>query len=635
MNAVAIGSTGISERQKEELLRLKGDLYIYADADDPGTKSSRTWVRELYPKARLCKADYGTGRKDINDFTRDEGEKAKGPHEELKPSAMDALDLALSEAPDDTTARKKWAYAKEHVLPLITCFEDEGERNAALTDAAKALGIKASDLQRAFKSETVGNEETNEPAKLVLHEPELWPDPVDGAQLLDELVSTTRRFVSSAEGVPETVALWSLFTHAINAFEISPLLAITSPEKRCGKTTLLMLVNTFAPRPLQVANITSSALFRVVEKYQPTLLIDEADTFLASNEELRGIINSGHRRAGAYVIRTVGDEHEPRTFCTWAAKAIALIGAMPDTLEDRSFPIRMQRRRPGEDTEELRIDRLSGLEPLRQKAARWAADNFDKLKAADPFIPANITNARARDNWRVLLAIADAAGGHWPTRAREVALIFSNTEPDTESNKILLLYDLRAIFDEKKAERLESEKIVNALIEIEGHPWAEGKNDKPLSKTRLAKLLNPFKIYPDKWREGKDTLRGYIRRDFEEVFARYLDTETPQTPHATDSTTYGQNETPQEPPPVAVENDNNSNGIKDMASVAVENEGIPEDVFILATETDEDFDRRQAPGNATNIDTWLDESKRRADSRPVVSDVPQVGPDIDEDTILF
>jgi putative DNA primase/helicase len=569
LNAVAVGSTGISERQQTELLKLKGDFYINPDADEPGKDSSRKWVRELYPKARLCVADYGENRKDINDLFKAEGEQAKTILEELKPSSMDALDLALSEAPKGT-ARQSWRYAKENVLPLLIKLEDEGERSAALTDAAKKLGLKASDLQRAVKLETEEEEETNEPAKLELHDPELWPDPVDGAELLDDLVKTTKRFVSTAEGVPETVALWSLFAHSLDAFEIAPLLAINSPEKRCGKTTLLTLVNTIVPRPLQASNITPSALFRAVEKYKPTLLIDEADTFLAGNEELRGIINSGHRKVGAYVIRTVGDDHEPSLFCTWAAKAIALIGALPETLEDRSILIRMQRRKAGEQADELRIDRLGELEPLRQRAARWAADNFNRLKLADPDIPAQITNARARDNWRVLLAIADAAGGHWPERARAIALGFANAEPETESTKVLLLQDLRMIFREH-GPRIESEKIVSELIDIEGHPWAEGRNGKPLTKTGLSRLLRPFNIHPGKWRDGDRTERGYQRSAFEEVFARYLDIETPQTPHATDSTTYSQNETPHDTPFVAFGNPANSNGMNDVASVAFGN----------------------------------------------------------------
>jgi putative DNA primase/helicase len=79
-----------------------------------------------------------------------------------------------------------------------------------------------------------------------------------------------------------------------------------------------------------------------------SLLVDEADSFLGEKEELRGILNSGHTRDAAYVVRTVGDEHEPRRFSTWAAKAVAMIGHLPDTLADRSIIIPMRRRAPGE-----------------------------------------------------------------------------------------------------------------------------------------------------------------------------------------------------------------------------------------------------------------------------------------------
>jgi Protein of unknown function (DUF3631) len=231
---------------------------------------------------------------------------------------------------------------------------------------------------------------------------------------------------------------------------------------------------------------------------------------------------------------------------------------------------------PGEQTEELRIDRLGELEPLRQKIARWAADNYDSLKLAKPQIPQKITNARARDNWRVLLAIADVAGGYWPDKARRVALLFASEEPDTQSSKILLLHDLKAIFTEKDAERLESEEIVRLLVEIEGRPWAEGRNGKPLSKTGLARMLKPFKIHPDKWREGNSTIRGYLRSAFDEVFARYLDIEPPQTPRASQSTTYEKKEPPQPDSSVAFGNKTNSNEMTAVASVAFANSGDDE-----------------------------------------------------------
>ena len=148
----------------------------------------------------------------------------------------------------------------------------------------------------------------------------------------------------------DTVALWAVHTYLLDCFGISPRLAITSPEKGCGKTTALDVVSRLVLRPLPTANASAAAIFRVVELHRPTLLIDEADTFLPENEELRGILNSGHRQGGS-VIRTVGEEFEPRSFSTYSACAIALIGRLPATLADRSVADRIAET-PGRRTDQ-------------------------------------------------------------------------------------------------------------------------------------------------------------------------------------------------------------------------------------------------------------------------------------------
>src|SRR5262249_61522438 len=99
---------------------------------------------------------------------------------------------------------------------------------------------------------------------------------------------------------------------------------------------------------------------------RPCLLVDEADSFLRDNEEIRGVVNSGHARDGA-VIRNVGDDHEPREFSTWAPVAIACIGKLPGTIEDRSIVVPMRRRRPAERIDRLRLDRLDAFLPLARK----------------------------------------------------------------------------------------------------------------------------------------------------------------------------------------------------------------------------------------------------------------------------
>src|SRR5205085_3761557 len=300
--------------------------------------------------------------------------------------------------------------------------------------------------------------------------------------------------------------------------------------------------------------------------------IDEADSFMTDNEELRGIINSGHRKAMAYVIRTVGDDHEPTLFTTSTPKAIALIGSPPDTIEDRSLILKMQRKRIGEAVEELRLDRLSGLEEFRLRAARWAADSFANLKAADPDIPDIITNARARDNWRPLIAIADAVGGTWPERARAVAKLLAGSEADSESARILILQDLRQMFDEH-GEQVTSDEVVKQLAEMESRPWAEWKNGKPISKVGLARLLKPFGIKPGHWRNGGVTERGYQRGDFEEVFARYIGIDSAHSAHAQESTAYSHNNSAQDTPSVPTANGGNSLEINDVPSVPSQNGG--------------------------------------------------------------
>jgi hypothetical protein len=271
-------------------------------------------------------------------------------------------------------------------------------------------------------------------------------------------------------------------------------------------------------RPLLSANATASAIFRIVEMQQPTLLIDEADSFLPENVELRGILNSGHRRGGS-VMRTVGDDYEPRTFATYAPCTIALIGKLPATLSDRSVHIDLRRRRADEPVVPYRFDRTGHLDTLARMTARWVADNAERIRGAEPDVPGGLFN-RAADNWRPLLAIADAAGGEWPERARRAAQCAR--PDDEESIRVLLLGDIRAIFAERAADRLASAELVEALVAIEGRPWAEWKNGKPITTNGLARLLAPFGIVPATIRTGDRTPKGYQRAQFDDAFVRYL-----------------------------------------------------------------------------------------------------------------
>jgi putative DNA primase/helicase len=402
-------------------------------------------------------------------------------------------------------------------LAKLGRLEYERERK----DAAKGLNIRTPVLDSLVAAERDQFDEGSKQGRaLSLPEPEPWHEPVNGAELLDALAASIRGHVVMPDYAADTAALWVMHTYLLDCFGISPRLAITSPEKGCGKTTLLDVLSRLVMRPLSTANATASAIFRIVEMQQPTLLIDEADTFLSENEELRGILNSGHRHGGS-VIRTVGEDFEPRAFSTYSACAIALIGKLPATLTDRSVPIDLRRRRPDEAIEGFRFDRTDPLDQLARQAARWAIDHADHVRSADPVMPAGVFN-RAADNWRPLLAIADVGGGDWPARARWAVQSLAGAGDDDQSARVTILADIRAIFAERRTDRLSSAELVEALVAIEGRPWAEWKANKAITANGLARLLAPFRIKPGTIRTGGGTPKGYQLAQFEDAFARYL-----------------------------------------------------------------------------------------------------------------
>lgn len=220
----------------------------------------------------------------------------------------------------------------------------------------------------------------------------------------------------------------------------------------------------------------------------------------------------------AYVWRSVGDDHEPRQFKVWAPKAVAMIGKLPDTLEDRALVVPLRRKQAGETVDRFRADRINDFLPLRRKAARWADDVLSRLRDMDPDVPAEL-NDRAQDNARAICAIADAAGGVWPSTIR-AALIGTAEQSDDEpqSAGVLLLRDVAEIFEKRASLRIGSTELCDALCELEESPWGDWRRGSPITTRGIAKLLKPFGITPLR----DMTQRYYGRADFVDAFKRYL-----------------------------------------------------------------------------------------------------------------
>jgi len=411
--------------------------------------------------------------------------------------------------------------AREQLIGDLAKFDDALAYEAERIKAAKLLGVRLSVIDRAVskKRRALGldaDDDEGQGRAVKINDPLPWHEPVDGDRIATTLAAAVKTYLVVPDAAADAIAIWVLHTWCVNAFTMSPRLAITSPTRGCGKTTVLRLLNHIARRPKRSGSISPPAMFRMVEKFQPTMLLDETEKYIEHGGDLHALLNEGHCK-GASVTRVLGEGLELREFAVFGAVAFARNGRVPDDLAQRSIVIEMQRRHAHEDLVRLRDDRAEALQQIARMCSRWADDNGHLLADQDPDM--EVIN-RAGDNWLPLFAIADVIGADWPERIREAAATLVARE--SESIGPLLLADIKTILDEKQTDRTASEELCQMLTGIEGRPWADWKNGKPITPNQLARLLRPFNIVSDSVRIGTRTPKGYYLHQFAEAFDRYL-----------------------------------------------------------------------------------------------------------------
>jgi putative DNA primase/helicase len=544
-NDVSITSpAGSQAAEKADWSPLAGRrVRIWPDADEPGLKYATQVARILSGLRCEVSVIDAMALAAIDPISGGIREPAKG---------CDAAD-AIAEWPD-LEALRRTALALAKPYAAAENLVDDGQvvpDEAAIERRVAELGALSE-----IKYETVRKAEANElgislrvldklvRAKRPQDDPgqgraisfptiEPWPQPAVGAAVLDELVATLRCYVVLTTVQAVAVALWIAFTHFHDAFDVSPRLAVKSPQKRSGKTTLFAVLGRVVARPRGASGITSSALLRLIELHCPTMLIDEMDALMAGDKEmsqaLRGLMNAGFDRAFATFtmnIKTGDGGYEPREFSCWAPLALAGIGDVPETVRDRSIEIEMKRKLPSETVKKLRRRDGADLNEISRKLARWSLDSIDKLRTAEPKMPDGL-NDRAADAWEPLVAIADLAGGEWPTRAKAAALALSGDDlavAKDEEIDTMLLADIRDAFTSKGVDKLSGETLTEFLTGLEGRPWADWKHGKPLTKFQLARRLKTYGAVSGALDLGSDEgrLKGYRLEDFHDAFSRYL-----------------------------------------------------------------------------------------------------------------
>lgn len=360
---------------------------------------------------------------------------------------------------------------------------------------------------------------------------EPWHEPVDLEETLNEISIFLKDHCILPGYAYTIIPLWVAFTYCIDSFHVAPILAISSPEKRCGKTTLITILQYMVLDPLSASNITPAATYRIIEQRCPTLIIDEGDTFLKENEEMRGVLNSGHTRDMAVVIRCVGKNHEPTAFKTFCPKIVSLIGRLPDTLEDRSIVIHLKRKKPQETIKghfySSDPEQQAKLTILRSKLVRFADDNqqllAEKLRHSKYLYgELQIVSDRMVDNVTPLLLLAQNAGDVWLSKLKSAILTISSSDEQVESIGIKLLRDIQGIFRELGVNRIHTKTLIEQLCKDEESEWRTYKNYTPISPNQLAKRLREFGISSKTISIDGDSLKGYELRSFEDAFERYI-----------------------------------------------------------------------------------------------------------------
>jgi len=447
-------------------------------------------------------------------------EKVEAVGSDLSPSnnAGDAIPLSKNTALPGTPP----AQSDDEKIQWLASLKPL-EYDRVRKDQAAALGVRPGTLDGMVKN---ARSDESEADRLPFAEVEPHPEPIDPAQLLDEVSDTIRLFIVLDTEQAHAAALWCALTWFIDVVEVAPLAIINAPEKSCGKTQLLTVLGRMAYRPLPASNASASALFRAVEKWKPTILIDEADTFFRDNAELHGMVNAGYLRDG-FVLRSeaVGDTFEPRMFSVFSAKALAGIALekhLPDATMSRGIVFNLRRKLSHESVSRLRHADRGLFADIAEKLAKFALDYSQQVRLARLALPDKLSD-RDQDNWDGLLAIASCAGNEWLARATAAALKLSGAAEKTVSTGNELLADIQHVFEIKREDKISFADLIKALCEDEEAGWATYNRGKPITPRQVSKRLKEYGINSKPIRFGYDGVqKGFDIDQFGDAFARYL-----------------------------------------------------------------------------------------------------------------
>jgi putative DNA primase/helicase len=390
------------------------------------------------------------------------------------------------------------------------------EHEAKLKELAKKLG---EDIELLRDALVVLDDE-----KIETGEIEPWDEPVNTRALLNELEAQFRRYiVVHDEAAATVITLWICFAWCHEIATFSPILVVQGADTEMAKTTACKVTSLLTPRAHVIVEPTGATLYRFVDRHHPTLIIDDADRLLPRRPDLAHIVNSSWTR-GILIPRwdVSGNTHLYDPFCPKVLSGIDLLAHLAPATRTRCITTQLLPKLAHEQvTSFRRAARDENFLVLRRKLMRWATDSMAAIENANPIMPEGFIS-RLEENYQLLFAIADLAGGDWPKKARAAAVKLSRerNEPSLGKRLLATFYDLFV-----KHGTLLTSKQVEQLLTADESDWASYRGRGPINKFEIAQLLRPYGIGPKIIHpRGRAADRGYDATwpEFEIAFKHYL-----------------------------------------------------------------------------------------------------------------
>jgi hypothetical protein len=501
-------------------------LVIARDDDPPGSAADNALYRgvvrqygeglvvHVMPRPRTVAPGAAAPLKDANDLLRHDFGALQDWLSAKTPAA----------GPEDLGPEARNAVLDEVSYLLNEQYERARKATASLLGFSRVKALDDARLARIAERQAAQKDDEEEE--------EIWPDPVtDLAAVLNDAAIEIARYIKASATAIDAVVLWCAGAHVLQRADlhinITPRLYINSPVPGCGKTLLLEIIMALTPRAMMLSSISVAGLFREIEAYRPTLGLDEFDKQMeGASLEYKAILNSGHRKTSAFVLRmekTEDGKFIRVKFSTFTAMAFSGLKKLPDDMTARCIIVALQRAGADDNLEHLVDGASEKLVEIRRRLARWAQDVTDLPMVERPKALAN----RLGDNWYTIRRIAHLAGEDWAERAMDAAMKPAMT---ADTNVTLALLDaIWRVFDETKRMRLSTDELLRELKNMDEGRWSEEHRGKPITayylRDNLGDMLpaNAEEIAPRRWREGTMGLQsGYNILHFEDAFQRYL-----------------------------------------------------------------------------------------------------------------